>query len=111
MPKAEVRGKIYSTLKNAKPPVKQNLSQGERKAMKDLKSDASIIVIKADKGNSTVVMDKASCSNQIREMLRDEDICKRIADKRRNPTTKVESEIQNTLLRLRKSENLTESEY
>ena len=56
-------------------------------------------------------MDKASYSNQIREMLRDEDIYKRIADKRRNPTTKVESEIQNTLLKLRKSENLTESEY
>ena len=79
--------------------------------MKDLKSDANIIVIKADKGNSTVVMDKASYSNQIREMLRDGDIYKRIADKRRNPTTKVESEIQNTLLKLRKSENLTESEY
>ena len=54
--------------------------------MKDLKSDANIIVIKADKGNSTVVMDKASYSNQIREMLRDEDIYKRIVDKRRNPT-------------------------
>ena len=32
-------------------------------------------------------------------------------DKRRNPTIKVESEMQNTLLKLRKSENLTESEY
>ena len=70
-----------------------------------------LVVIKADKGNSTVVMDKASYSNQIREMLRDGDIYKRIADKRRNPTTKVESEIQNTLLKLRKSKNLTESEY
>ena len=93
--KAEVRGKIYySTLKDAKPPIKQNLSRGERKAMKDLKFDANIIVIKADRGNSTVVMDKASYSNQIREMLRDEDIYKRIVDKRRNSTTKVESEMQ-----------------
>ena len=107
----EVRGKIYSTLKNAKPPVQQNLSRGERQAMKDLKSDSNIVIIRADKGNSTVIMDKTSYNNQLREMLQDQDVYSKVIDKRRNPTTKVESVLQNALLRLRKSKNLTESEY
>ena len=42
-------------------------------------------------------------------MLREKSIYKKITDKRRNPTT--ERELQGKLLKLRKSGNLTESEY
>ena len=79
--------------------------------MKDLKSDSNIVIIRADKGNSTVVMDKTSYNNQLREMLQDQDVYGKVIDKRRNPTTKVESVLQNTLLKLQKSKNLTESKY
>ena len=35
----EVRATVYSILKQAKPPAKQNLTRGESKAIKDLKTD------------------------------------------------------------------------
>jgi hypothetical protein len=55
----EVRQKVTSTLKQAKAPRKQNLSSSQTKALKGLKTDHSILITKADKGNSTVVMDRS----------------------------------------------------
>ena len=53
-----VGSEIYSTLKGAKPPVQQNLRHDERKALKDLKTASDIVIVQADKGNATVVMDR-----------------------------------------------------
>ena len=43
------------TSKNSKPP-KDNLSKVERKASKEIQSDRSIVILWADKGRSTVVI-------------------------------------------------------
>ena len=44
--------KISFTLQNSKPP-KDYLSKDEHKALKELKSDTSIVILPADKGRST----------------------------------------------------------
>ena len=62
---------VFSVLKHAKPPSVRNLTRGEKKAIKDLKSDDTIIVTKADKGNAVVVMDKAKYIQQVNNMLDD----------------------------------------
>ena len=51
------RAKISLTLQNSKPP-KDNLSKGERKALKELQSDTSIVILPADKGRSTVILNR-----------------------------------------------------
>lgn len=107
----EVRANMYSILKQAKPPAKQNLNRGELKAIKELKADNTIIITKADKGNSVVLMDKAKYQGQVNDMLKDQTVYSRITDKRRNPTTKVEVELQNILKNFKRSGNLTETEY
>ena len=61
--KDEIRADVYSCLKQTKPPCKQNLTREER--------DNDILVLKADKGNCTVVMNSADYYNQVREMLGD----------------------------------------
>ena len=43
------------TLQNSKPP-KDNLSKDERKALKELQSDTSIVILPADKGRSIVIL-------------------------------------------------------
>ena len=53
-------------------------------------SDESLLVTKADKGNSVVVLNRTDYQNPAAEMLEDTTTYKRIADKRRNPTTKTE---------------------
>ena len=49
-----IRAKVSLTLLNSKPP-KDNLSKDERKALKELQSDTSIVILPADKGRSTVI--------------------------------------------------------
>ena len=51
------RSKVVEILKRVKPP-KPNLSKAEKLAMKELKQYDDIVILNADKGNSTVVMDK-----------------------------------------------------
>jgi G:T-mismatch repair DNA endonuclease (very short patch repair protein) len=98
-------------LKQARPPAKQNLTRGEKTALKDLKSDETVLVTKADKGNPIVVMNRTDYQNQVTKMLEDTMVHKHITDKRRNPTTKTELELEKILKDLKRSENLTEKEY
>ena len=48
--KDDIRSKVCSTLKQANPPRKQNITREEKQAMNNLKADGNIIIIKADKG-------------------------------------------------------------
>ena len=47
--------KVSLTLQNSKPP-KDNLSKDERKALKELQSDTSNVILPAGKGRSTVIL-------------------------------------------------------
>ena len=51
------RSKVVEILKRAKPP-KPNLSKAEKRAMEELKQYDDIVILNADKGNNTIVMDK-----------------------------------------------------
>ena len=49
--------KISLTLQNSKP-LKDNLSKDERKTLKELQSNTSIIILPADKGRSAVILNR-----------------------------------------------------
>ena len=53
---ATIFAKVSLTLQNSKPP-KDNLSKDEHKALKELQSDASIVILLDEKGRSTVSLD------------------------------------------------------
>ena len=50
-----IHAKISLTLQNSKP-SKDNLSEDEQKALKELQSDTSIVILPADKGRSIVIL-------------------------------------------------------
>ena len=52
-----IRAKLSLTLQNSKPP-EDNLSKDERKALKELQSDTSIVILPAGKGRSTVILNR-----------------------------------------------------
>ncbi|KAK3732372.1 hypothetical protein QZH41_005703 [Actinostola sp. cb2023] len=68
--KSAIRNKVCSILSCAKPP-KKNISQAEMKALKTIGKDKNIIILKADKGNSTVVMNRTEYDEKIEVMLSD----------------------------------------
>ena len=51
-----VRATVANAIKQARPP-KSNVRKEEREALRDLRNDSSIVILEADKGNATVVMD------------------------------------------------------
>ena len=55
-----IHAKISLTHQNSKPP-KDNLSKDERKALKELQSDASIVILRAVKGRFTVIHNRKDC--------------------------------------------------
>ena len=53
----QARATVTNLLANAQPP-RQNVSKDEWLALKSLRQNESIVILEADKGNSTVVLDK-----------------------------------------------------
>ncbi len=62
---AKLRTEVASTIKSAKIPS-SNLSRNELKALKKLKKEDSIVILPADKGRATVVMDKEKYEDQVK---------------------------------------------
>ena len=59
---------MKQALKKSKPP-KPNISKAERQAIKSLQDDNNIIILPADKGNATVVMDWVEYSNKLGNLI------------------------------------------
>ncbi len=66
----ELRRFVAITIKNAKLP-KSNLSKEKGKALDKLKRDRDIVILLADKGRCTVVLDSTTYDSKIQELLND----------------------------------------
>ncbi|XP_072037656.1 uncharacterized protein [Amphiura filiformis] len=103
----QLRGKIASTLKSSKVP-EQNITKDERKAIKDLKKVEDIIILPADKGKSTVVLDKAEYEEKVTTMLGDK---KTYEELPADPTQRYKRKLVAKLTGLKKEGKITELKY
>jgi len=87
-----LRSKISRALQTSKPP-RCNLPGHLLQAVKHLRTNESIVILPADKGNATVGMDRAEYEGKIETMLADGTYKKLRTD----PTTKVERKIDAAL--------------
>ena len=91
-----IRAKVSLTLQNSKPP-KDNLSKDERKALKELQSDTSIVILPADKGRSTVILNRedylGKCTDHIKNVY--------INYLKKDPITKIKTKTLKQLKILR----------
>ena len=93
IPKAdELRWKVRQALEKSKPP-KPNISKTERQALKSLQDDDSIIILPADKGNATVVMDRLEYSNKLADLIGNGGYSK----VKKDPTLKTERKLSQIL--------------
>ncbi|XP_011858601.1 PREDICTED: uncharacterized protein LOC105556140, partial [Vollenhovia emeryi] len=65
----------------------QNINREKRLALQSLKQNDYILILPADKGNATVVMDKRDYHNQVNTLLSDAQVYKKL---KRDPTFSVE---------------------
>ena len=89
----ELRGEVVRTIKRAKLP-KSNISKGERVALQTLKKDNSIIILPADKGRATVIMNTAEYREKMTHMVGDTNTYTRLS---KDPTHKYNNRMINIL--------------
>ena len=91
-----LRTSIAEALRRTKPP-KPNMSYRQRSAVHALRDDPNIVIVPADKGKATVVMDRQDYDTKMKAVLQDG----KYQTLRRDPTVKVENRIASTLKSLR----------
>ena len=94
---AELRRLVKGCVTDAKP-TPPNLTREQFRALTTLCKDNTIVMLQADKGNATVVMDTVQYESKIDEVLSDGNYS--ILDK--DPTGKLERRLSKTLLQLEK---------
>ncbi|XP_072023437.1 uncharacterized protein [Amphiura filiformis] len=87
-------------LEHAKVPD-SNISKEERAALRDLKSDDNIMILPADKGRATVVMNKTSYQDKANELLADKNTYELI---KKDPTAKYKNRLVDQLKVLKDEE-------
>ncbi|VDP61678.1 unnamed protein product [Schistosoma mattheei] len=95
-----VRFKIAAALLNQKPNT-PNTSKEETYALKQLRKDGKIVIMKADKGNTTVVMNNSDYERKVNEHLHNGPYEKIIKNKCRATLNKLKAETAKMLQKLK----------
>ena len=101
-----IKTEMAEVLKKAKPP-KPNMSYRQRSVVRALRNDSNIVIVPADKGKATVVMDRMDYDTKMSAILQDD----QYRPLPRDPTVKVENKIVDTLKRLRNEGHLDHELY
>ncbi|XP_064469769.1 uncharacterized protein LOC135384497 [Ornithodoros turicata] len=101
------RSRIATVLNNVSGPP-SNLSKQERSALRDLRSDKSVIVLPADKGKGTVILDTEDYRTKMQEILDD---AAHFVPLAHDPTAKAERSLVDHLRQLKKKGHLDDVTY
>ena len=104
-----MKQKVASSLNHFKP--RNNLDQKEIEAIKSLKSDKTIRIVPADKGNTTVVIDSDVYKSKSEGHLSDISPYQTIDNFRINPNKTLQSKVNSTLSELKRDGMITEIQY
>ena len=105
--KLKVRAQVSEVLSRARPPP-SNIPSKEMKDLQDLRKDKSRLIISADKGNCTVVMDRKDYDDKVKELLGDESTYKVL---KKDPTKKTERDMNGILLKMKREGTIGEKLY
>ena len=103
------RSKVAGVLKIARPP-KRNIDKEEEQALKELKEDKDIVILKADKGNCTVIMDRPDNDQKINVLLNDNDIYSELVTKR-NPLNNITKDVNGFVYQLLLDNKIKQDKY
>ena len=105
--KDNIRSRVTSTLQSASLP-NSNLTTDEQRALKRLKTDQNIVILPADKGRVTVVMDKTSYNDKMDSLVNDKQTYEVL---KRDPTPALQRKLNNKLLTLTKTDKIDFRRY
>ena len=98
---------MTSTLQSPSLP-NSNLTPDEQRALKRLKTDQNIVILPADKGRVTFVMDKTDYKDKIDSLVNDKQTYEVLKG---DPTPALQRKLNNKLLTLKKTDNIDFRRY
>ena len=84
------------------------MTPDEQKALKRLKTDENIVILPADKGRVTVVMDKTDYKDKMDSLVNDKQTYEVL---KRDPTPALQRKLNNKLLKLKKTDKIDLRRY
>ena len=100
----DLRGRVCSILKKAKLPP-PNMTRSDRAAVKSVKESPDIVILTADKGSATVVMNRSEYTEKIEDLLKDP-VYRKIT---KDPTSATERKITRELKKLEQEKHITKT--
>ena len=98
----DARLRILSLLMKARvPPI--NFTPEESKALREPRSSSDLLILPADKGQATVLLDRADYDKKLQDMLDDTSTYKRL---QKDPTPSLEWRMNSMLLKLHKEDQI-----
>ena len=105
--KDNIRSRVASTIQSASL-SDSNLTKDERQALKRLKTDENIVILPADKGRVTVVMDKTDYYDKMDTLVNDKQTYEELT---RDPTPTLQRKLNSKLLDLKKTDVIDIQRY
>ena len=105
--KDNIRSRIASTVHSASIPD-NNLTKDEQQALKRLKNDNDIVILPADKGRVTVVMDKTDYFDKMDALVNDKQTYEEL---KRDPTPALQRKLNSKILTLKKTDAFDTQRY
>jgi hypothetical protein len=95
-------------LRRSQIPNHKNTTTDEHKAIDNLRKDKTRIVMKADKGNCFVVMDRSDYDDKMNELMNDRNTYEKVT---KPPFKTIERQLNKRLLQLKREQKLDEHTY
>ena len=105
--KDNIRSRIASSVQSASIPD-NNLTKDEQQALKRLKNDNDIVILPADKGRVTVVMDKTDYFDKMDALVNDKQTYEEL---KRDPTPSLQRKLNSKILTLKKTDAIDTQRY
>jgi hypothetical protein len=102
-----LRLEVAATCKSYSP-SKPNITRSEREALYNLRKDKTIVILPADKGRATVVLDKEAYVEKVNVMLSDSRTYDRLP---KDPTQKYRKQLQEMLDSFKERKKLSQKLY
>ena len=100
---SNIRVQVTEVLRQTQLP-KSNLTKEEKDAVRNLRADKSIHILKADKGNATVILDRGVYNDKILALLN----TPTYKELPKDPTAKIERKVRSKIIELKKAKLLSD---
>ena len=103
-----LRSEIVKIVSKSKPP-RSNISKAEREAIKSLAKDDSVVILPADKGRTTVILNKQDYQSKVKTLL--DDTRNTYEKLTSNPTRSIKNKLIQILKDWRREGRIPDSLY